>query len=265
MEAGFGASGEPTGQPIPVLQPREPGVDPAELIEANELRRFESTPAARRLAHIAADQEIMLRLSVEGFGGRAWVEVSEALVQYGWAVMEAWIITGQVFVKCGEKHLGGGTLAPPRGGMPRDDAVQLASDTVGDAIVNFRDNVLARGQWDPSRGASLATFFIGNCLLRFVNHYRKWRATTMRERVQEDVEPEPRASDDPAAIVVEDERLREILSPLTDPHNRAILLLDADGHGVEEIAVLLDMTYKQVETRLYRSRRQLGRGDQKAG
>lgn len=173
MDTGFGAGDQLAGETTPAVQPRESEPDPAELIEPAELRQFDSTSAARHLARIAADQEIMLRLSVEGFKGKAWTEVSEALVQYGWTVMRAWIVTGVVVVKCAERHLGGSKLAPPAGGMLRDDALDLATDTVSDAIVNFRDKVLARGQWDPSKGASLATFFIGNCLLRFANNYRK--------------------------------------------------------------------------------------------
>jgi DNA-directed RNA polymerase specialized sigma24 family protein len=265
MDSGFGTGGELAGGMTPAVQPRGSEPDPAELIEPAELRQFDSTSAARYLARIAADQEIMLRLSVEGFDGGAWTEVSEALVQYGWTVMRAWIVTGVVFAKCAERHLGGPKLAPPTGGMRRDDALALADDTVADAIVNFRDKVLARGHWDPSRGASLATFFIGNCLLRFVNNYRKWRSLMGREDATDVVEPEPRASDDPAAIVVADERVRELLGAVVDPQNQAILQLDAVGHSLDEIAGLLDMTYKQVEARLYRTRQQLGRGNQKAG
>jgi hypothetical protein len=103
--------------------------------------------------------------------------------------MGAWIVTGHVFVKCREKGLAGDELLPPPNGIARDDALELANDTVSEALINFRDNVLAAGRWDASRGASLTTFFIGNCLLRFANVYRKWRVATRRVVVTPTVDP----------------------------------------------------------------------------
>ena len=175
----------------------------------------------------------MLRLSVEGFEGEAWDKVAAALIDYGFQVMRAWVVTGEVFKKMTEK--GRVYRDPPRSGIPRDDALMLAEDTVADAIVNFRDRVLKRGIWDPSRGANLTTFFIGNCLLyQFPNLYRRWHQDYFRSRKQEripdgDDHPVLQASarDDPAHKVITDDytsrTLDETLDPIRDHTTRPLL------------------------------------------
>ena len=113
------------------------------------LDEFDQIPAARRLARLEADTALMRRLQAEGFEGDVWREVAEALVDYGFQVMRAWVVTGQVFAKLAEKRKRVPT--PPLGGIPRADAQVLAQDTVADAIVDFRDRVLRNGQWASVR------------------------------------------------------------------------------------------------------------------
>src|SRR5437763_1022928 len=72
----------------------------AATVAAVELRDFSDTAESEHLARLEADQELLLRLSLEGFGGRTWEELSRALAEYGFAVMRAWIATGVVRVKC---------------------------------------------------------------------------------------------------------------------------------------------------------------------
>src|SRR5207253_3053976 len=71
-------------------------------VAAAELRDFSATAESEHLARLEADQALLLRLSLEGFGGRAWEELSRALVEYGFAVMRPWIAMGVVWVKCRE-------------------------------------------------------------------------------------------------------------------------------------------------------------------
>ncbi len=78
-----------------------------------------------------ADAALMIRLSVEGSRARPWRRVAEALVEYGFTVMRSWVVTGHVFVKLREK---GRPLDAPTAGIPRDDALELAEDTVAEAI-----------------------------------------------------------------------------------------------------------------------------------
>ena len=232
---------------------------------AQDLKDFRHTPEARRLEVLEADAALMLRLSVEGFEGPAWRRVAEALVEYGYTVMRAWVVTGHVFVKLRER---GRPLDAPTKGIPRSDALELAEDTVADAIVHFRDRVLKRGIWDPSKGASLTTYFIGNCLMfQFPNLYRAWRAGRERAARLDHVAGVsdrdhpimliPSRDDPEGAVVDRDHAHRatsEILEPISSATNKTILRLRAEGFGVDEIAELLGLEYKAVESRIYRAR-----------
>lgn len=238
-------------------------VQPA--VHARDLEDFRDTPEARQLEVMEADAGLMLRLSVEGFEGTTWRRVAEALVEYGYTVMRAWVVTGHVFVKLREK---GRPLDAPTSGIPRPDALELAEDTVADAIVHFRDRVLKRGVWDPAKGASLTTYFIGNCLMfQFPNLYRAWRADRARaprlELAAGDEERDHPITllpnrDGPEREVVDRDHDRrataEILEPVTSETNKTILRLRAEGFGVDEIAELLGLDYKAVESRIYRAR-----------
>jgi hypothetical protein len=84
---------------------------------------------------------------------------------------------GLIFGKCRERGLGG-LEEPPPGAMTRPDVVEeLANQTVAKSLHYFRENVLMRGQWNPNRGASIKSYFIGQCLIRFPNIYRAWLRT----------------------------------------------------------------------------------------
>lgn len=128
------------------------------VVSRSELAQFDTTDAGRRLKRLEADTALMLQLSVDGFEGRAWRKVSDALVEYGWQVMRSWIVTGQVFVKLRERQIP--CKPAPSAGIPRDDALDLAVDTVAQALIHFRDNVLIPGNWNPAKGANLTTYFI---------------------------------------------------------------------------------------------------------
>jgi DNA-directed RNA polymerase specialized sigma24 family protein len=237
-------------------------VQPA--VHARDLEAFRHTAEARRLEVMEADAALMMRLSVEGFEGTTWRRVAEALVEYGFTVMRSWVVTGHVFVKLREK---GRPLDAQTAGIPRDDALELAEDTVAEAIVHFRDRVLKRGAWDPAKGASLTTYFIGNCLMfQFPNLYRTWRSDRAKGLRLDSMADDDRdnsivllpSPDDPEHEVVSrdhDQRATaEILEPVSGETNKTILRLRAEGFGVDEIAELLGLDYKAVESRIYRAR-----------
>lgn len=262
---------QPTNQGDEAPDGGRRGIQPG--VSVDDLDKFKDSEAAQRLARLEADTELMLRLSAEGFDGRAWREVSGALIDYGFQVMRAWVVTGQVFVKLAEK--GRTVQTPPVMGIPRPDALMLAEDTVADAIVDFRDRVLGKGRWDPSKGASLTTFFIGNCLLfQFPSLYRAWRSDYVRVRTTQQPIPSadahydsrlrlPSAEDPAVEVVGVDHTTRVIantLEPIKDDTNKTILMLRAEGFGIDEIAETLGLDYNAVESRIYRARKKLRQG-----
>jgi DNA-directed RNA polymerase specialized sigma24 family protein len=212
-----------------------------------------------RLMRLEADNRLMLRLQHEGFEGSAWEEVARALAEYGFAVMVSWIRTGGIFAKVRERGFGGSLLASPRGGVPIQEARDIAEDTVAEAIVSFREHVLKTARWDPGKGASLATYFVGNCLLRFPNVYRKWRRRWDAECAHMSIDKIERLEDpsDPAAEVVGSVAATELLRAL-DPKARVLVVLLLLGWTHAEIAGITNASAKSVESRLYRLRKQLG-------
>lgn len=229
-------------------------------VAAADLAAFSTDPEAVRLRRLEADQRLLLRLQAEGFDGYAWQEVSRALAEYGYAVMVSWIRSGVVFAKVRERGFGGPLLYAPAAGVPRQDTADLAEDTVAEAIVNFRDQVLARGGWDPAKGASIATYFIGNCLMRFPNVYRRWRRRWDAERSHVglvDVEHLAGLSD-PAREATSAAAADDLLDSF-DVRTRALVLLLLMGFAQAEIADRLGTTQKAVESRLYRLREELRR------
>lgn len=242
-----------------------PGLQP--VVARSQLHEFDNTTAAKHLARLEADTMLMLQLSSEGFDGKAWRKISDALVEYGLTVMRSWIVTGLVFQKTKAK---GRTLpAPPPSGIPRDDALELAADSVTNAIIDFQDRVLKTGMWNPSKGASLTSFFIGNCLLfQFPNLYRSWRKQRLRVFASLSIDDgrnslQLASHHDPASeVIAADQTTRivnETLSPIKNDITKTMLKLRADGYGIDEIAELLDLDYSSVESKIYRARKKLGR------
>ncbi len=68
-------------------------------------------------------------------------------------------------------------LTSPEGGFDQETRQDLAIDTVVAALSAFRDEVLnlKENRWNPAKGASLKTFFIGQCKWQFPNVCQKWR------------------------------------------------------------------------------------------
>lgn len=223
------------------------------------LRDAEDAEATRDLDRLVADSEMLLQLQLEGYEGKAWDYFSDVLARYGYAVLFAWLVRGTMLAKCKEKRIRG--LPPELGPIYGDDAAELAGEVVAVAIHYFRKTVLKRHRWDPKGGASLRTFFIGQCLIRFPDVYRPWRKEAGRDIPTENVVCDDRDSPDDLEITVVqrieiDQALREI-----DERTGQVLRLLADGLTQKEIARTMaeqngePMSAKAVEAILYRHRR----------
>lgn len=185
-----------------------------------------------------------------------WDRLNDILARYGYSVLRAWIGDGTVFSRIdGLLRI---RLAPAT--ELRDDpdaAAELAGLTVAVAIRAFRDQLEHGSAWDPRRGASLRTYFIGQCLMRFPNEYRRWlrehrAGACLTPAIHTPDLPDPRPGPDQAATLHLD-----ALSVLAEApvRTRAALAHVAVGYSHREVATRLNTTPKSVEMLLRRYRK----------
>lgn len=216
--------------------------------------------ALRRRERLAEDADLVDWLSSAGFAGPDYDRFAFELARYGYAVTVAWIRQGAIFGKCRER--GAGLPEPPPGALNQLHVAEgLANETVARALRSFRETVLIPGRWDPDRGASIKTFFIGQCLFRFPNIYRSWlKAEVYTDHLVDDLTILDRPVSggpptDPADLAV---IRQEVDILLADAPNRTktMLVLLAAGWTQADIAALLGLTENAVQhaVRYYRNR-----------
>ena len=230
------------------------------------LSDFEGTEAARRLERLVADNDLVTRLALSGYSGKEYDYFETELVKYGVDVITGWLVKGIIYEKYRLRGYGGLPAPPDSLREDRDLMIELAYETVGIANRRFRDDVLMRNRWDPRRGASLKTFFIGQCLMRFANVYRAWHAAEVRQHraIREtallEVAPRLHSSlDGPEASAVDQAEVRRLVAAVADPRVRTALVLAASGWPQAEIAQRLDVSEKAVERMLANNRDRLRR------
>jgi len=247
---------EPTG---PTSQEEHLSQGGVLQLPPSDLAEFERTPSAEHLARLEGDAELVTQLMLRKYEGPLWDRFATALAQYGLPVIGAWVRYGLIFKHCESKGLG----ALEHADLAEEDKRQLALDTVGEtvgkAVDGFRTNVLAKGVWRSGKGATLKTFFIGQCILQFPNIYRKWRtdfvtARRVRRAVKKmDLEFLPRTTpvDVTAFLRIEIQKLRT-----QGPTDATLRALANKGWGLSnaEIGEILGMTPGAVQARLYRAR-----------
>lgn len=219
---------------------------------------FRHTAESEHLQRLLADLELINTLRITGFTGPAYEELAKALAEYGYQVIGSWIRTGAIYRKLAEKGKAHYLARHPKRIPPTSDAAEMTRDVVADALVAFRRDVLLPGTWDHRKGASLATFFIGQCLLRFPRVYVEWlKSDEYRSRcvAPEDLQKRQPATtsgyDDPARVAAIRSGLAEARE-LAPQVTREILLLTEEGYSHPEIAAILGTTVGAIESRLHR-------------
>jgi DNA-directed RNA polymerase specialized sigma24 family protein len=218
------------------------------------------TRAADRLARLEADKELVSRLERDGYKGESWRRFAHALAEYGIQVMRAWIRTGEIFRQCKRKRIGG-QLSSWRA-RDEDDALEIACEIVALALNAFRDKVLARAKWDPTRGANLKTFFIGQCVYQFPRVYCQWLdeeqvVERMNARDLRDAVAPPPSLSIPTLVALRRELEALETLPLNDERNLEILREMGFGHA--EIAEIICVSKRSIESKLYRHKRRRDR------
>ncbi len=221
-------------------------------VEAAALAEFANSKEAQRLARLANDRDLVYELSLRRYEGPSWRKFANGLAAYGFQVIRAWLSTGRLFMECKRKGLG---LPVPVQHRTRADILELTGETVAISLATFREKVLIPGRWDPTRGASLMTFFIGQCVYQFPNVYRRWVRETAPIRLDAaEVEEQPSL---PRLDKMID--LRRALAALPPEDVRHLQIMVEMGYSAAEIAKITGASKRSVQSRLYRYQR-----DQKA-
>lgn len=216
---------------------------------------------AERIDRLAADRDLIEGFTAAGFAGADWDFFENELARYGLAVIRAWLRRGLMRQKCAEKRIPAVDL--PAGARGDEMAIQsLAGETVADAIRRFRDEVLIPGVWDPDKGASLRTFFIGQCLRRYPNAHQQWARHELPQGADH-----PEVELDAVASLgrvrgVEDDAIRSYTASLmlrdaSSERAARCLVMDACGYSNASIAADLGMTVDAVSSLLKRERARL--------
>lgn len=230
-----------------------------------------ATPQQQVMAHNLTqrqnDQRFLKLLADADFTGPRWEYFANELAAYAIPVMMAWTRTRKIASLCQAK---GRPLRAIPDDWPAEDRLGLTTLTVAKAINVFRDNVLRRERWDPTRGATLKTFFMGAVIQQFPNSYNSWYDEQLRTltrpglRALEDTSAisalqDTRPGSDPADTAINRIHLLEVLREM--PEDLAIAsLLRLDGYKLKDAAAAIGKTEDALSEQYRRFRNGRGRG-----
>lgn len=240
-----------TSPPYVVVVPASADLDGIQPFECEAPQGIGEREAGR-IDQLTAEAELIDRIMFAGYAGPDWERLREALAAYGFVVCRAWIGSGQIFAECAKKRIAGLHRDPRLPG----DADDVAQETVVAALLFFRTHVLIPRVWNPERGASLKTFFVGACVLHFRNAYRGWRRQRNRFGVFQDVEVAHVRDDRPSARPDRAAAVALLLHDVKDPLVRQIGAYLAQGYTQGEVAELMNLELDAVRSRLERYRGQ---------
>lgn len=246
------------------MPPAEPPEPLKPDVDASLLLDDDADEATIRLAEnvdrLAADFDLVTTLALHGFKGLQYTEFEEELAKYGISVITSWVRRGTIRYRCLKRGYGN-LPSPPLGAFDDENLVaDLVNETVGHALIYFRD-VLVEGRWDYRKGAALRTYFIGQCLLQFSNVYTQWvrhdvpkASTIVNSELIEygDLRPVPNIDQ----LVLDQMAGTQLLGQMKR-RDQTIFQLWVDGWKQAEIAAELGITTKTVERAVANARTRL--------
>ena len=241
--------------------------------ELSPRERDQARRAAENLARRGKDLEKLNSLALQGFTGPDYEIFASELAAYGYPVLLAWLRRGLIFKYCADK---GRPVKPTDADHDVltgsfEERLQLALETVAEALTFFRYHVLQGQRWTYDGGASLTTYFIGSCLFAFPNVFRRWQGEQRRWRQGTAIEmlncPDGRTladhpGVDPADLTVGRAAVIDELSAMPTGTREAAALV-IDGASFTEAAAQLGTTDRGIEGRLYRYRATRGQREGK--
>jgi hypothetical protein len=143
--------------------------------------------ASARAARLAVDAQIvdLVRCDLAEGDSTTFDRLADVLIEYGSQIIPNWLKSGAIFAKANHLRGRANRTRAARGQTPMpelwrdsadwrpwdDDAInQMGTDILMEGLSRFRREIEC-GRWDPRKGASLKTYFIGSCLFAFEKVY----------------------------------------------------------------------------------------------
>ena len=271
-------------EPMPAGQHRalagaQPGVPngPADPVPEEELAETEAElcpedfvsqrqlAMADNLTRRQQDHQFLMMLAAADFAGARWEYFANELAAYGIPVLMSWTRTRKIAKLCADK---GRPIRPLPTNWQAEDRLDLTTITIAKAINVFRDKVLRPGTWDPARGATIKSFFMGSVIQQFPNYYNSWYDERLRNLallVRHSLEESPDLAvakpsgpvSDPARTAIDRHYLVQVLRDMPEDLRIACLLL-YEGHSIKDAATAIGKTGDALSEQLRRYRH--GRG-----
>jgi hypothetical protein len=242
-----------SGAPVKRAEATETAVPEAWLLEPENRLLAEKFDQDR----LAADNDLVQTLAFGNFDGPEWEYFSNELAKYGLAVIGGWMRRGMIFHRCKSRGFGG--LPELDRDFTDDETVELTGETISKALFHFRRDVLMKQKWDYRKGATLRTYFVGQCLICFANIYRRWWGGETRNRYDLTDDDVTLAELGPRAVAadlqaIDGKIIDDALATVKDPRARMAMLRRCQGRTHAEIAIELEVTEKAVERMLANER-----------
>jgi DNA-directed RNA polymerase specialized sigma24 family protein len=202
------------------------------------------------------DAALAKRLTKEGFDSQLGRMVEDILARFGLAVMRAWIGSRTVIWQRVNRLLPA-FQRPAHVHWSSEQGEEFALDAVADGLERFAERLIS-GRWSPEGGASLMAYFINGCVLAFATEFRRFARMDLPADLTLLHEVPARTAGPDDIAVMRDQIARARTQ--TGDSVMDIIALGEQGYTQPQIATLLGLTLKQVETRLGRWRRRTTMG-----
>lgn len=190
------------------------------------------------LPSLEKDRQLYEELRRAEFRGPRYEVFAQELWTYGIRTLTAWMRTGSIAHHCHRYNVAFDASETERSILARTSEVReaLAVDSIAKAAPRFVERALHGGEWNPDKGASMFTFFVGGCVMAFGDVFKAWSRKRRREVAAmasglldasdfSTMHPgQLSLFDDPAETVTSRDTLRRILSEAT-PEAAAICVL----------------------------------------
>ncbi|MEV0773804.1 RNA polymerase sigma factor [Nocardia salmonicida] len=202
-----------------------------------------------RASEIAAQAQVVEMARKGGVESKFHRQLEASLSTEAARVLNFWLRTGRIFSQARRRVIGADLKPTPAELEQLERDRQLREDLVQEiltrAIEKFREQMREGTGWSPDGGASLLTYFITNCVLKFIDVFRKFRTandteTQLRSKAVADFVVHARgelhlASAESVDTVLGDRHIAQILFELSD-RDRRILAAYHLGFSPAEIA-----------------------------